>query len=244
MASDQRTSAQPSVALVDAFSEIAASIRSSEDDEGTMRRITETAVAAVEPCVASSLSLVLKEGPVTRAATSPMAARGDQFQYDAGEGPCLDAAMHERWLYTPDVATDERWPRSCGRMHQELGVGSMFSCRLSLDAAPRQTLGGINLYATTPRAFSDDDRMLAILLSSMAAVVVDASRQQAQLRAAVESRQVIGEAVGILRYQSNLSSDEAFAVLTRASQRLNIKLREVARRIVEGTPAGGESRPA
>jgi GAF domain-containing protein len=239
---DHNGRAQPTPALVDAFAEIAASIRSSEDDEATMRRITETAVAAIEPCKASSLSLVLKDGPVTRASTSPLASQGDQFQYDEGEGPCLDAAMHERWLYTPDVATDQRWPRSCGRMHRELGVGSMFSCRLSLNAAPQQTLGGINLYAMAPDAFSENDRMLAILLSSMAAVVVDASRQQAQLRAAVESRQMIGEAIGILRYQSNLSSDEAFTVLTRASQRLNIKLREVARQIVHSTPAGEESR--
>jgi GAF domain-containing protein len=193
--------------------------------------------------VASSLSLVLKDGPVTRAATSPLAMQGDQLQYDEGEGPCLDAAMHERWLYTADVATDERWPRSCERMHRELGVGSMFSCRLSLNAAPRQTLGGINLYATAPDAFSESDRMLAILLSSMAAVVVDASRQQAQLRAAIQSRQVIGEAIGILRYQSDLSSDEAFAVLTGASQRLNVKLREVARRVVQGTPAEERTRP-
>jgi GAF domain-containing protein len=242
MARDPNTSDQPTAALVDAFAQIAASIRSSEDDEATMRRITETAVAAIEPCVASSLSLVLKEGPVTRASTSPLASQGDQFQYDEGEGPCLDAAMHERWLYTPDVATDQRWPRSCGRMHRELGVGSMFSCRLSLNAAPRQTLGGINLYALERDAFSEDDRGLAILLSSMAAVVVDASRQQAQLRAAIESRQVIGEAIGILRYQSNLSSEEAFTVLTRASQRLNIKLREVARRVVQGTPATDGSR--
>jgi GAF domain-containing protein len=242
MASDQDLDGRPSAALVDAFAEIAATIRSSEDDEATMRRITEAAVAVIEPCVSSSLSLVVKDGPATRAATSPLAMQGDRLQYDEGEGPCLDAAMHERWLYTSDVANDERWPRSCGRMHRELGVGSMFSCRLSLNAAPRQTLGGINLYALAPDAFSEDDRMLAILLSSMAAVVVDASRQQAQLRAAVESRQMIGEAIGILRYQSNLSSDEAFRVLTRASQRLNIKLREVARRVVQGTPATDGSR--
>lgn len=242
MAREQHSSHQPSAGLVDTFAQVAASIRSSEDDEATMRHITDTAVAVIEPCVASSLSLVLKEGPTTRAATSELAMQGDQRQYDEGEGPCLDAAMHERWLYTPDVATDGRWPRSCGRMHRELGVGSMFSCRLSLNAAPQQTLGGINLYAMTPDAFSEEDRMLAILLSSMAAVVVDASRQQAQLRAAVESRQVIGEAIGILRYQSNLSSDEAFAVLTRASQRMNVKLREVAREIVQRTAAGEESR--
>jgi transcriptional regulator with GAF, ATPase, and Fis domain len=230
---DQDRQTQPTAALVEAFAAIASSIQASEDYEQTLRRLTETAVDTVDGCEAASLSLVERGVPVTRAATSPLASRGDQRQYDEGEGPCLDAAMQERWLYTSDVATDQRWPRSCGRMHRELGVGSMFSCRLTLDAAPKQTLGGLNLYATSRDAFDHDDRMLAILLSSMAAVVVDASRRQAQLRAALESRQVIGEAVGILRHQSNLSSDEAFEVLIHASQRMNLKLRDVARRIVQ-----------
>lgn len=239
--SDHDGRAQPTPALLESFAELAASMRASEDYESTLRWVTETAVATVAGCEAASLSLVGHGPPVTRASTSPLATAGDQAQYDEGEGPCLDAAMHERWLYTPDVATDRRWPRSCARMHRELGVASMFSSRLSLNAAPLQTLGGINLYATTPDAFSDDDRMLAVLLSSMAAVLVDASRQQSQLREAVRSRQVIGEAIGILRQQSDLSSDEAFAVLTRASQRMNLKLREVARRVTEGTLSHDET---
>jgi transcriptional regulator with GAF, ATPase, and Fis domain len=233
---DLHRQTQPTAALVEAFAEIASSIQVSEDYEQTLRRVTGTAVATVAGCEAASLSLVGHGPPVTRASTSPLATAGDQAQYDEGEGPCLDAAMHERWLYTPDVATDQRWPRSCRRMHDELGVGSMFSCRLTLDAAPRHTLGGLNLYATSRDAFDHDDRMLIILLSSMAAVVVDASRQQSQLRAAIESRQVIGEAIGILRHQSNLSSDEAFEVLVHASQRMNVKLRDVARRIVQHAP--------
>jgi len=233
---DLQRETHPTDALVEAFASIASSIRAFEDYEQTLRQITETAVDTVDGCEAASLSLLERGAPLTRAATSPLASQGDRLQYDESEGPCLDAAMQERWLDTPDVATDQRWPRSCGRMHRELGVGSMFSCRLTLDAAPKQTLGGLNLYATDRDAFDHDDRMLAILLSSMAGVVVDASRRQAQLRAALESRQVIGEAVGILRHQSKLSSDEAFEVLIRASQRMNVKLRDIARRIVQATP--------
>lgn len=65
--------------------------------------------------------------------------------------------------------------------------------------------------------------------------MVDASRQQAHLRAAIESRQVIGEAIGIIRAQNrHVSSDEAFAMLAKASQRMNVKLRDLARRITDG----------
>jgi GAF domain-containing protein len=224
-------SAHPSLSLIEAFSEIAQHVYASEDHDDSLRRITETATAVIHGCEAASLSLLERHGPVTRASTAPLATDGDQIQYDEGEGPCLDATMQERWLYTPDVATDRRWPRSSTRLGSELGVGSMISCRLTLDAAPLHTLGGLNLYSTSPDAFAEDDQMLAILLASLGAVVVDASRQQAHLRAAIESRQVIGEAVGIVRSQSKVSSEEAFAMLSKASQRMNVKLRDLAERI-------------
>jgi hypothetical protein len=125
---------------------------------------------------------------------------------------------------------------------EELGIGSMFACRLTLDAAPNRTLGGLNLYATAPDAFTMQDQMLGILLSSLGAVVVDAARKQQHLRSAIESRQVIGEAVGLLRAQSNLSSQQAFDMLSKASQRTNVKLRDLARQISEGTLSGSERR--
>jgi transcriptional regulator with GAF, ATPase, and Fis domain len=227
----------PSHSLVEAFSEIARHVHSSEDPEDSLQRITTTAVDALEGCDSASLSLLAKNGPVTRAATDQLSRDGDQIQYDEGEGPCLDAAMEERWLYCPNIAADRRWPRSAARMAAELGVGSMVSCRLTLDASPNHTLGGLNIYSMRKDAFSDEDQMLAILLSSLGAVVADASYQQSHLRAAIESRTVIGEAIGILRSQSGLTRDQAFKVLSQASQRMNLKLRDLAQRIADGEMA-------
>ncbi len=112
---------------------------------------------------------------------------------------------------------------------------SLISCRLTLDAAPNHTLGGLNLYSRSVDAYTDEDQMMSILLASLGAVVVDASRQQAHLRAAIESRQVIGEAIGILRSQQNVSSEAAFQMLSNASQRMNVKLRELALKITAGS---------
>jgi hypothetical protein len=114
----------------------------------------------------------------------------------------------------------------------------MFSTRLTLDAAPNDTLGGLNMYATKPNAFSEQDQMMALLLSSLAAVVVDASKQQEHLWQAIRSRQIIGEAIGILRAQSNLTSQQAFEMLSRASQRDNVKLRDLAQQISNGSRTG------
>lgn len=225
--------------VIEAFSEIAKRVHSSEDYEETMFRITETAVSAIGGCAAASLSMIEKAGPpVTHAATDRLARDGDDIQYAEGEGPCLDAAMKQRWVYTPRMADDPRWPRSSARLAGELGVASMFSCRLALDAAPNQTLGGLNLYSRSVDGFADEDQMMAILLSSLGAVVVDASRQQLNLRAAIESRQAIGEAIGILRAQGDMDSDEAFRMLSQASQRMNIKLHQLARRISERSRSG------
>jgi GAF domain-containing protein len=232
---------QPSRSLVNAFSEIAQHVHASTDPDESMRRITVAACEAIAGCDAASLSLITPDGPTTRAATGSLAVEGDLIQYAEREGPCLDAAMHERWLTTPDLRHDPRWPRSSVRMADELGVGSMVSCRLGLDAAPHCTLGGMNLYARRVGAFSEADEMMAILLSSLGAVVLDASRRQANLRAAIESRQVIGEAIGILKTQRHITSDEAFTLLSQASQRMNVKLRDLAHRIADDPPlpAGG-----
>jgi GAF domain-containing protein len=143
--------------------------------------------------------------------------------------------MRERWVYTPNIAESGRWPHSGKRIAHELGVQTMMSCRLALDATPNQTLGGINLYSRARDAFTDEDQMLALLLSSLGAVVVDATRQQAHLRQAIESRQVIGEAIGILRSQGGISRDQAFVMLSRASQRMNVKLRDLAQQIADGS---------
>jgi hypothetical protein len=234
----------PDQALVTAFAEIAAHVHSSEDYEGSLRQITEAAVHALDGCDYASVSLLEPNGPVTRAATDPVASQGDQIQYEEGEGPCLDAAMNERWVHTPDLTTTHRWTRSSVRLVSQLGVRSMFSCRLALDAAPHHTLGGLNLYATAPGAFPERDRLLAILLGSLGAVVADASRRQGNLRAAIESRQVIGEAIGILRAQGGLSSDQAFTALSNASQRMNVKLRDLAGEIATHRLGAGTTRPS
>ncbi|MDQ1617885.1 MAG: hypothetical protein QOE19_454 [Actinomycetota bacterium] len=228
-------------ALIERFTVAASRMHATEDFEESLKRITDTAVQALRGCEAASISLLERDRPVTRGATAALALAADQIQYEEGEGPCLDAALQERWVYTPDLTHEPRWPRSAGRMSQ-LGVGSMFSLRLTLDASPH-TLGGLNLYATTPKAFDEHDQLLGILLASVGAVVVDGARQQEHLRAAIASRQVIGEAVGLLRAEAKLSSQQAFEALSRASQRTNVKLRDLAQRISDGAEGGTDASP-
>ena len=61
----------------------------------------------------------------------------------------------------------------------------------------------------------------------------DHARRALTFQAALSSREIIGEALGILMEREKISADQAFDILRRASQHLNIKLREVAQNLVE-----------
>ena len=64
-----------------------------------------------------------------------------------------------------------------------------------------------------------------------------------QLREALESRDVIGQAKGILMEREKVTADDAFNMLRRASQHLNRKLRDLARRCTAPITSAGDRRP-
>jgi AmiR/NasT family two-component response regulator len=58
------------------------------------------------------------------------------------------------------------------------------------------------------------------------------ARTIGNLETAMETRQLIGTAVGLIMARQRVSETEAFDMLRRASQRLNVKLRLIAQRVV------------
>lgn len=225
--------------VIDAFREAVPHLYSSEDLEETLARVTFVAAGTVAGCDVASITLVNGGSLSTHGPTGDVAAAADAIQYETGQGPCLDAAEGDLYVFTPNLEQDDRWPEFSARVAKTLGVGSMFACRLALVAAPGQTIGALNLYSMTTDGFSEEDRMMALLLASVSAVTVDASRRQLHLRQAMESRDVIGQAKGILMARSQIPADEAFETLRRASQRLNVKLRDLAERIAQQGSATG-----
>jgi hypothetical protein len=102
-----------------------------------------------------------------------------------------------------------------------------------------EAVGVLNLYSKTAGGFSDDDREMAALFSEQAAVACANAAVYwqrvsltEQLREALESRDVIGQAKGILMVRRGCNADAAFELLRLRSQRRNVKLREVAAEVV------------
>lgn len=222
------------------LSEVALALFTPGTLEGTLHQIVTLAVSAVDGCDAAGIFLVEDERVTTVASTEPMVIELDQLQFETDEGPCLDAVSDEGTVYADDLATGDRWP-SFGPTAVEVGIRSALAFRLSARRA-----SALNLYARLPAAFGATDRAKGLIFATLAGIALDAAEQRADeekrfenLHQALRTRELIGQAQGILMERERITGDQAFDVLRRASQHLNIKVREVARTLIETgeTPA-------
>lgn len=201
--------------------------------------VARVALATVPGCDGASLSLLGSDGVVhTPAATDEWTLGLDGIQYRLDEGPCLQAIATGEMVRVDDFSGEARFP-GFGRQAAALNANSCLS--VPLDAGGTR-VGGLNLYGRRTASYGPVAEAVASALAGPAAVTVanalayaSSVRLAAQLEEALKSRAEIEQAKGILMAQSHVSPDEAFNALKRASQRENVKLREIAHRIVAST---------
>jgi len=211
--------------------------------QDTLQRIVDFSLATIDGCDGAGIWIVHDGALTTPVSTGPDVLEVDEIQQAAGEGPSLDAlAADEMAFYADDLAGDPRWPRF-GPLAAAKGMRSLLSFQLSTD----RTLGALNLYAHLPRAYGATDRAKGLILAGYAGLALGAAQAMEgaakalevenkrlhDLEGALASRQVIGRAEGVLMQRELITADQAFTLLRRASQHLNIKLREVAQRVVD-----------
>ena len=161
------------------------------------------------------------------------ALRADQLQYERGVGPCLDAVWNQDAYHIDDLTTEPRYVDWSRRVVAETGIRSSLSLQLFTDPDSVVSLGALNLYSPQPRSFDADTRGEAVAFAAHAAIALHSAQTEAHLRSGLVTRTVIGQAEGILMERLNITADQAFGVLSRLSQHRNVKLREVARHLVE-----------
>lgn len=221
--------------LVSDIAAVAAVVFTPGSVDNTLQQIVDAAVATVEGCDMAAVLVVADHKLVTAASSDPVAVAIDELQIRTGEGPCLDTMSGAGAMYASDLGTDSRYPRF-GPAARAAGIGSVVAYQLRVDHAD----GALNLYARLPDAFGVHDRDKALILATVAAtaLTVAADRRNAQqhsdnLMHALASREVIGQAQGILIERQRITADQAFDILRRASQHLNRKLRDVAQDLVD-----------
>ena len=204
---------------------------------GALQQIVVAATEVVTGADLVSVTLLASNGDFhTPAHTDPTAVLLDQVQYDFGEGPCVDAARPDgpAVAISVDLAADVLWPRFAAAALAR-GYASIVSTALLPDARQPRLSGALNIYSRHRGGLTPAGRDIALLLAAHASLVLastqaftEAEAQADHLRKAIESRDVIGQAKGILMQRRGVSADEAFGILRRASQGLNVKLADLA----------------
>jgi hypothetical protein len=207
--------------------------RGIRDLDVTLEQIVTSAVDTIPGVDEGSVSMTEGGRVCTRHPTTEAVRRLDEAQSEVGEGPCLTALetlSEDGVVVAQDLAgaDAQRWPRFAPVAVEE-GYRALLSTQLRVAARPRAAL---NLYARDAGAFDEHARILAGLFGAQAALLFYGAENAGHLQRAVDSRDLIGQAKGIVMERFTLDDDGAFGLLVQSSQETNMKLVEVARWLV------------
>jgi GAF domain-containing protein len=228
-----RLSAAEAVRLV---AQLAAQQADTESLDELLQRALELTIEIVPGCEQAGISMVEKGTVETPASYGEVAAKCDKLQEHLGEGPCITALLEAEVVRIDDLEQDERWPKfAVGALRE--GVRSMLAVRL---ATQRDKLAALNMYSGQPGAFDENSEAMAIGYAAHVGLALSALDRETNLRRALESREVIGQAIGILMERHRITASQAFDVMVHASQQSNVKLRVIAEELSRtgSLPAG------
>jgi GAF domain-containing protein len=219
-----------------AFAELSRIMLGEQPLSATLARVAELAKRTIPGAAEVSVTL-MQDGDVESAAfTGPLATQLDERQYEAGFGPCMEAAISGATIPIDDTANSSTYP-DFGRLARRQGITHTMSVGLPVQ---RQTIGALNVYGTGDGSFDEQTQELATTFAGYAAVAVanaglyaSTAQLAAHLQRALDSRAVIDQAKGILMSRHGMSAEAAFDLLSRQSQVSNRKVRDIASDLVD-----------
>jgi GAF domain-containing protein len=246
MAGDQQPAGEDVVERLDeatrALEDLASVLEQEEELERVLQLSVDQVITAVPGADMVSVTVLRGEQGETVASSTDRVHPIDAGQYEAHRGPCLEAARTGDVVRTGVEQARERWPEFA-RSAQAAGIESYLSCPLLID---EEFAGSLNLYSEQPHGFADFDvALLRLYVTAAVAAIANARRYarardvSAQLHKALDSRAVIDQARGVLMAQRGISAEQALEELSRESQNTNVKLRDIAARLVANPPGPG-----
>jgi transcriptional regulator with GAF, ATPase, and Fis domain len=227
------------------FAALAEIIYQGSDAKEMYAAICVAATLAIRGCDHASLLVRENDRYVTVGASDRVAQHIDDLERRAGDGPCIDAIEEETPQIDTDLTRASQWPELASVLVAETPVRGAMGFRLRVD---KRKGAALNLFSDTPNLFDDESAGRAAVLAAFASVAINAiakGEDAASLRRGLLSNREIGKAVGMLMLLHEVTENEAFDLLRRHSQALNIKLADVARAIIENRgqlPSNGEDR--
>ena len=224
--------------LASALAQMSQVLLAVQTGDAVVNLVTELAVETLPGTVGAGVTLVDAEGKHTRAASNALVEQADHLQYTYDAGPCLTAWRDQVPVQIEDISTEGRWPEWTAAV-TALGVRSMLSVPM---LSARRSMGAIKVYSDRSRAYDMASVTILELFAQQAAVLLsntqavsDARQLSVSLTAALEDRDVIGQAVGVLLARGASDVAAAHESLRSAAQRAGTSLHTVARGIVQTT---------
>jgi GAF domain-containing protein len=220
----------PANDLAQRMAELARSVAAPRDIDDVLSGVTATTVELLTGADTAGVLLVSKGGKFeSLSGTSELIYEVDRLQEKYSAGPCVEAAINELVVRTGDFETETRWPQYSQEVCK-LGVRSSISFKLYTGD---RTAGALNVFSRRPNSFDADCEVIGSILAAHAAAAILASRDSQQLQAALLSRDLIGQAKGILMERFDVDAVGAFEMLRKLSQQMNVRLAEIAQRVVD-----------
>ena len=195
--------------------------------------LCRAAPVVVPGCDHASLMLRRSDRFFTAASSDDVARAIDEAEIELEDGPCMDAILDEAAQFDPDLTSNAAWPRLAEWVLANTPVRGSLGYRLIIDD---HKVGALNLFSDTPGALTTVAVDEAAIFAAFASVAVSAARHNERaetLQAGLDSNREIGKAIGLLMAMHNIDDDQAFEMLSRVSQEMNIKVAEVASQVIE-----------
>ena len=212
--------------------------RPGRDADAVIRKLTDHAVSEVPGAEYAGVTVARRpRHVVTAAATHRYPVILDEIQRQYLQGPCLVAVWDHHTIRIDDLATDTRWPAYQHDAVARTSIRSVLSFELFTS---RKSMGALSVYSSEPHAFGDEAEEIGVVFATHAALVWDSVLRDEEFRRGLTSRDVIGQAKGIIMERFRINAARAFEVLKKQSQQSNTPLIEIALNLVAiDEPAGG-----
>jgi GAF domain-containing protein len=204
--------------------------RPETDSDTVIAELAENAAVEIPGAQYAGVSVTRNAKHIdTPAATHKWPILLDEIQQRHREGPCLTAAWDEKTIHVADLETDDRFPLYRRDVLEQTPIRAIMAFQLFI---ANETMGALNVYAEQPHAFGPETRVIGSIFAAHSSVVWNAARRDEQFQRALASRDVIGQAKGMIMERYGVDAVQAFELLRKLSQDSNVPLIQIATELV------------
>lgn len=204
--------------------------RSDADSDTVVAELAEHAAVQIPGAQYAGITVTRNGKHIdTPAATHIYPMLLDKIQQRHQEGPCLTAAWEEKTVHVANLESDDRFPLYRQDALAETPIKSIMAFQLFIAG---ETMGALNVYSEEPNVFDSESRNIGLVFAAHSSVAWNSARRDEQFKRALSSRDVIGQAKGMIMERYDVDAVQAFELLRKLSQDSNVPLIRVATELV------------